>query len=370
VPKRPSSAAADEGTAAHEAAALALQEGKELIELVGRNFHGVEITEEHIEYLQVYIDYVRNTLKMKGANAQLYVEKKFDLSWLRHDMWGTNDAAIAVKDEELIVIDLKFGAGVVVEVEENSQLMYYGLGALKELNGNFETVRLVIIQPRARHARGPIREWVLDASTLMNWAKELGQAADETRNPQAPLSPGDWCRFCDASGVCPSLRDLAYENAKIVFDPLDEDAEPISTIEPSNLVADDLERALRAVPVVEQWCRSVETAALGWLQKGEGLPGFKLVRKKTNRAWIDEDAVKTKLQELKIPPKEYYTEPKLKGPAQIEKIKAVGKKVVAEMVFKPEGGLTVAPDCDPRPEAPPPVLTTFENLDEDNSHLE
>ena len=94
VPKQPSSPAAEEGTAAHEAAALCLQEGITPTELVGRTFNGFEVNEEMAEALDVYVNYIGEAVeRLKGST--LYVEKPFNLSWLRPDMWGTNDASIS-----------------------------------------------------------------------------------------------------------------------------------------------------------------------------------------------------------------------------------------------------------------------------------
>lgn len=372
VPKRPSSPAAEEGTAAHEAAALCLQEGRDLSELIGRNFNGFEVDEAMVEALQVYVDYVTNLLAMKGQTAQLFVEKKFDLSWLRHDMWGTNDSGIAVPNEELTVIDLKFGMGVLVEVAMNPQLLYYGLGALHELNGNFETVKLVIVQPRARHKDGPIREFVIDVAELEAWGTTLAAAADATRRPDAPLVAGEHCRWCDASGVCPELAKLAFDHAKIDFAPLNDDAEPLSVASPPPppSIQHDLERAMFAVPVVEQWCKNVQAAAQSWLEAGQALNGFKLVRKKSNRVWKDEEQTLAILKKKRVPPNAYLTTPKLLGPAPIEKAKLLDAATFKSLVLKPDGGLTVAQLHDPRPEAPPPVLTDFSDLGEDDSHLE
>lgn len=362
VPRQPSSPAAEEGTAAHEAAALCLQEGLSPAELVGRFFNGHEVTEEMAEALDVYVDYVAKTVeRLEGST--LYVERPFDLSWVRADMWGTNDAAVSQPFGELCVIDLKYGQGVVVEVVNNTQLLYYALGALEELGDDPELVRLVIAQPRALHPDGPIREWVVTADFVRDWgAKVLGPAADLARTAGAELRAGDHCRWCDAAGLCPELQKFAQTEAALDFSD-DSLAERPAEDLPIPAVKDDLERAMRALPVVENWCRAVATAAQRWLESGQPLEGFKLVEGRSNRKWRDEaKAVKT-LKQMRVPAKEFMTEPKLKSPAQVEKIKKVSKQVVAALCEKPEGKLTVVPESDPRREVPPPAQTDFEALD-------
>ena len=59
------------------------------------------------------------------------VEEKLDVSFIHKDIGGTGDAVVyEVSDKILEVVDLKYGAGIIVEPEWNSQLMIYGLGAL------------------------------------------------------------------------------------------------------------------------------------------------------------------------------------------------------------------------------------------------
>jgi len=353
-----SSPAAAEGTAAHEAAALCLQEGVTPSELVGRMFNGYEVTEEMAEALDVYVNYIGEAVeRLKGS--VLYVERPFDLSWVRPDMWGTNDASISQPFAELLVGDYKHGKGVLVEVEDNTQLLYYAAGALEETADDPETVRMVIIQPRAFHVDGPIREWVVPADYVREWVeRELGPAADRARQPGAPLKAGDHCRWCDAAGFCPELAKFSADEAQLDFaNPKEIDLAGVKPMQ------EDLGKAMRALPIVENWCRAVSAAAQMWLESGLTLEGFKLVRGRSNRVWKDEKKTVRALKGLKVPVKDYMTEPKLISPAQAEKLKGVDKKTVALLAEKPEGKVTVAPDSDPRREIAPPAETDFDPIE-------
>src|SRR3546814_4893751 len=87
---------------------------------------------------------------------------------------------------ELRVYDLKYGRGVPVEVERNSQELYYGLGATMAEPGRLvNTVELVIVQPRAPHRDGPVRRWETTGMELLDWAVELVDAAKRTARPDA-----------------------------------------------------------------------------------------------------------------------------------------------------------------------------------------
>ncbi|MEE9366994.1 MAG: DUF2800 domain-containing protein [Dehalococcoidales bacterium] len=352
-----SSPAAEEGTAAHEAAALCLQEGVTPAELAGRMFNGFEVTEEMVEALDIYVDYIAAAVeRLKGST--LYVEKPFDLSFIRKDMWGTNDASISQPFGELLVGDLKYGKGVLVEVVDNSQLLYYATGALEETQDDPETVRMVIIQPRARHEDGPVRDWVVTADYVREWAQnELGPAADRARQPGAPLKAGDHCRWCDAAGLCPELGRFAADEAAIDF--ADPKVKEISV----DMTEIDLTRAMKALPVVENWCRAVMAAGQQWLESGRPLEGFKLVRGKSNRRWKDEAKTIKTFRSMRVSVKEYMTEPKLVSPAQAEKLKKVSKQVVELLAEKPEGKATIVPDSDPRMEIAPPAETDFAAVD-------
>jgi len=354
VGKVPSSAAAEEGTAAHEVAALCLTEGLSPVDLIGRMFNDFEVDIDMAEHLDTYIEYIAKLISAR-PDATLYVEHLFDLSWLRPEMWGTNDVCISEYLGELIVIDLKFGRGVIVDPKENSQLLYYALGALQSFDDETETVRLVIVQPRGRHSAGPIREWSTTAQYVRDWGIQLGLAADKTREPNAALQAGEHCRFCNAAGICPQLKQLVQTEANIDF-----------AIEPSTLVdplpvptnIQELTRALDFVPVIDIWCKGVEAMGLQLLNNQQKLPGYKLVQGRANRKWTDEDAVIKLMKKLKVERSKYCSE-KLKSPAQLEKLSAVGKDTVKELCYKPEGKITIAPEDDARPAIAPQAAVDF-----------
>src|SRR4030067_1096431 len=101
---------------------------------------------------------------------------------------------------------------------------------------------------------------------------------------------------------------------------------------------------------------------------GEGMPeGGKLVNKKSNRAWVDEDEAEKALTKL-IGRKKCFTEPKLLSPTQLEKVikeEALGADVALKMneyVHKPYTGVTLVSNKDKRQAVEPPrdALQIFE----------
>ena len=125
-------------------------------------------------HVQTYIDTVQEYAK----HGTLIVEESLPIDHItgEKEAEGTADAVI-VGDDELTVIDLKFGAGVTVSAFENGQLMIYGLGALEKysLVSDFKRVRMVIVQPRDF---GGISEYDMPVEALIEWGLATSAKAD------------------------------------------------------------------------------------------------------------------------------------------------------------------------------------------------
>ncbi len=414
---------------------LALQDGDDLCDSTGDRtvivpVHATEdglppsghedfpIDADMTDAVQVYLDAVRDEVERLGEHAELQVEKRFDLSWLvgydydelaeqealrdgdfyispsgirRNDdgelvhadgkpshgpMFGTNDASVVLLFDHVTVFDYKHGQGVVVEVEDNEQELYYALGCAKELAWAFDTLDLVIVQPRARHADGKVRRWSTNKDYLLQFQERLRLAAIATEEPDAPLAAGEWCKFCKRAATCAELRESAFVQAGLDFG--DGFEEPIVLLTGPEDSDADLELRMRAIPLLDSFIKAVQTEALRRLREtpgGQACYG-KLVRKKSNRAFrpdlveeVDGEerpvVIFDKLVEAGIPREMLYEEPKPKSPSKIEairppelmarlkaeKVKAPAayiKAIVAEYTYKPEGGITVVPLSDPR----------------------
>ena len=363
---------AREGNAAHGLAAICLTdrkpasyyEGWYMVEALDNEWVPVksdkpsgeafEITSEMVEAVTEYTESVYKSLEDFGRDAELRVEARVQ-PLDREDMFGTADAIVYKPFGPMAVHDLKYGKGVQVEAERNSQTMYYGLGAVREVGGweMVESCTLVINQPRA----GGERRFEISPRELAEWGDTLSAAADRTRDPKAPLAAGDWCRFCPAAGRCPELQSAALEAAQARFlaDPLvpaPSEANPYTLTVPDEPEA--VARALAIIPIVDIWAREVEGQAQRLLERGVAVPGYKLVRKRANRQWADEEAAVAALEAAGLEAGDIYAEPKLRSPAQIEKVARLGKpaarkELVATLSIKPEGGLTLTNEADPRP---------------------
>ena len=366
LPRKPGSIFAQEGTAAHSLAeaCLSAKDGiKDADSFISDIFEGHIVDYEMADAVQVYLDEIKTTIKANPGST-IQVEKHFDLSWLHPGMFGTNDCSLHSPIYNLLYIfDYKHGKGVPVEVKNNSQLMYYALGAyhnLKELGLSVDKVIMTIVQPRASHKDGPIRSWEISIDELKAWSKELKNAALETEKPNAKLKAGDWCRWCDAQGMCTAIHDKALATAQAEFSD-----KTVKLPEPEKLTDEQLIKLLVHTPMIESWLKAVQSFAHNELERGRKIEGFKLVTKKTNRRWINEEDVKKKFKNRK----DVLTDPKLKSPAQLEKIKDIGKEGIEGLWEKPQGASTIAPEHDKRPAVIPSIETSFKHVIADDDPL-
>lgn len=349
---------AEEGTRAHAVAELALTLAKDASAFLGETVEGGEVNEEMVEAVNVFIDHVLGVIGGPfGDGVQFWVERKFDLDALNppEPMFGTADfVAYAPQARRLFVSDLKYGKGVVVEVKGNKQLRFYGLGSLLSIDlatMPVDDVAITIVQPRALHPDGFVRSEVLTVSELMEFAVELLDAARKTQEPDAPLVAGDWCRFCPAAGVCPARRDYALAVAQQEFALAEEFVPP----PPDTIPIEELAAMAKKFYILRDWMNASEAAIRARLERGDDVPGFKLVAKRPVRRWIDEDKVEEVLKQEGYETEEIYTL-ELKSPAQVEKLLKKKKfgQTLGSLVKKESSGYNVAPDTDPRPALLPP----------------
>lgn len=356
APPQAQSSYAAEGTAAHKVGELCLKTGNNAARYVGNDFDGIICTDEMAEAVQVYVDTVREDLE-KNPGSTLLVEQSFDLGQIMLGLFGTNDAVVFQAFGKLSVYDYKHGFGV-VEVVDNKQLLYYALGAILNLlngGGDFESVELVIVQPRAMHRDGRVRRWSVDVPYIMEFAKELLVAAEKTLDPNAELVAGGHCQYCAARPFCPALKQLVVKTAAMDFP---EPAPPAPRFpSPDMLTPEQLKKALDLSEIINDWIRSVEAYAEESARRGVKIPGYKLVKKRANRKWISEAAVAETLSEYG----EAIFEPKsLLSPAKVEKV--VGKKnliLIETLCETPDSGVVLVPEHDKREAVAPPMVADF-----------
>ncbi|MGH6913855.1 MAG: DUF2800 domain-containing protein, partial [Geminicoccales bacterium] len=228
---------------------------------------------------------------------------------------------------------------IVVEAEGNGQLRYYGAGCAATLSHEHGSVgiEVVIVQPRCEHPDGPVRRDRLTIDELNAWVDaDLLPAIARADAPDAPLVDGAHCRFCPATTICPRLTEL-HSQLATVAEAAKDPAKEAKALEDYELS----ERLARIAPV-KMFIRALEAEAFLRLQRGSVLPGWKLVPKKANRVLKDG-------AEVQIVQKwgDAAYERRLSGIPALEKLPG-GKEFCSEWAYKPDAGVTLAPDTDKR----------------------
>jgi len=360
------------GTHAHELAATSLQSNKTCQEILAVS-NNPDWDSDMGEVVQEYVDLV----KQLAAGHTLLVEQRVDYSQSIGvpDSFGTADAVIVTADgKELIVVDLKTGAGVEVFAEENEQLLLYALGSLESFDAaidksQLERIRLIISQPRL----GAVSEWVCNTSYLDDFRQDAKKAAKRAISQADGLSmtehnpSEDSCRFCKAASICPALAKKVEETVESDFESLDVPEEDRPLPNPVLLVDNSiLAEKMKAVPMIEDWCKAVRSAVEAELLQGNAVPGFKIVEgRRGHRKWTDEKYAVNVLTAYGLHEDDIFDK-SLCTPSQIEKILRTDKELWKKLevaTSRSEGKPHVADESDKRPALEmTPVSDDFEAL--------
>ena len=327
---------AEEGTRAHllleTAALLGLERVADALDLVD----GADA--EMAEHLQPVLDWVRRE-QASRPGCEVFFERRVDPGKAlgRRDTWGTVDIMLFDHARaEIVIGDLKYGAGQAVEATDNTQLRLYAVGALARVSLTAERVTMVILQPRAYHADGPVRAETLTRAELEAFAAEMKTAATATDDPDAPLIAGEHCHFCRAAGACSVLADYSLSVAREAFAALQQPLQP-----------ERVARLLREADTVRGWLKALEAHALELANSGTELPGWKLVARRGHRRWLDPDQALVQLATTYGVDASTLAPPALISPAQVEKVikRETGKKPdLSQLAAAPELGPRLVPD--------------------------
>lgn len=303
VPQRPSGPWAQDGTEAHELVEYALKAGERdaMTAYVASGIkwtHREDTEEARLDSVQMMLDYVCDLLDSYD-DAIVYVEHQFLMpsydpatgGWHK-DAGGTNDVILISPSLHMIhVIDFKHGAGEAVDVVENMQLMMYGVGALTlpECEELDPAIVLTIVQPRAYHTQGPIREWITTTERLVRFVTEVDTAIARCNAPNAPLVPGaKQCRWCEPT-QCPAVERKAMQAIGTNFATVRD-----VTIAPTlpttvDMPVDRLGEILAVQDTVTAFFNAAYDRAYELARAGYSIPGFKLVEAQSKRKFTGDD---------------------------------------------------------------------------------
>ena len=315
LPRKPMGAAAQFGTEVHEILehiALGTVDIKDIDSLTSRG-----LTERHVEMVRAMWDATEAVFDQYGV-------EEFEpevTGTAAEDVGGTLDMIAFAKDGSAILLDYKTGAGVQVDVENNSQILFAAWvcrensSMAKELR-EVENPVGVIIQP-GLSGEVQTKTWTFTAKDVDDFAVHHRLAIEKAREGGEP-NTGEHCKFCPAATICPAKTDAVRRAL---------------TMSPGQLAT--LGEQMALTEQVLEWVTAVKERAEEQLQLGAKVPGYKLVDKRAVEKWTDEKALVKAHPELLT---------KLATPAQARKL---GFDTDGYTV-KESSGTTIAKDTDKR----------------------
>ena len=290
-------------------------------------------------------EYTEFCASLEEPGCSVGIEERVDLTWLHPELHGTLDFECFNRKKKILdVVDYKHGEGVSVSPELNYQLMIYAIGCISMLKNRglikqqaakeIEVIRLNIVQPRDRNNPQSVRTWAISYMDLEQWMFNiLTPAVHRTDDPLAPLLAGPWCTWCNASAICEARIGRGEE---LLGTTLANPTMPVlNTIHPERLG-----RLLQFLEELGGWRKKVDAYALNMLERGQIIPGYKLVKRRSNRKWIDD--VEPSLVKI------FGTEAYEQKTITITKAEAMLKKkkqnlgVLKPLTIKPDTGNTIA----------------------------
>jgi len=327
MPPKPSSEHADRGTLLHNAISAILEDMN--VDVIGMKYEDQVLTQdlydEKIAVALALLDQVDPTKEM------LYeVETRVGFGDVLPGVFGSTDLVGRI-GSRAIVLDWKFGDGVVVDAEGNDQLMFYAAAAMRTeaaawaFDGATE-IECIIVQPPM------IKRWITTKKRIAQFERDLVRAVKAAQLPNAKLQYGDHCRWCAAKPVCPKMTGAVDRALQVQLKEID---------------VDTLGKYLKNAELLEDWIKDLRGLATQLLEASTPVPGYKLVAKRGTRQWVNEDEAVVVLGGAGIDP---YKEREVISPAAAEKLLKKSKTALPpEFVVTISSGTTLASVDDPRP---------------------
>lgn len=328
------SAVAAEGTAAHAHCEHKLKKALKQRSKKPVSQYDSDEMDEHTDGYVAFVLEVLAQVKQRCGDPIVLIEQKLDLSSYIPECSGTCDTLI-VGNGTLHIFDFKYGQGILVEAEDNTQMKIYALGALELFDSlyDIQEVAMTIYQPR----RENISTWTIGVAELKVWAeKVLKPKATLAFNGEGEYIPGEWCTFCRASVKCRARAESKLKLATMEFalPPLLTDAE--------------IEEILPSLDDLTKWANEIIAYATSVaINNGKQWNGYKLVEGRSVRKYSDETAVAKAANAAGY--SDIYKQ-SLITLTEMEKLmgKLKFSEVLGGLISKPPGKLTLVPDSDKR----------------------
>jgi len=296
--------------------------------------------------VQECIDYA-NILQSidKEDTGQMFIEQHVSLKSVGlPDTYGTLDFAYMSADSMTIdIVDWKFGF-LKVDIKSNDQLMAYAAGFHASVCylSALAQIRIHIVQPAIQS----VEVLTITVNDIEDWIAETKDILDSIQLSTKPVykPSAKACRWCEANVICKANKEYNMETASKAF-------EAYSCInEKDNIQAKDLIEVLNRAKAFNAYIKAINDYIYSCLNTGKGFPGYKLVKGRGTRTWIDELDVVEFFDNSKQIDDLYVS--KLMSPAQCEKaVKHLKKDASFQDLYTIRYGAPLAvPESDKRPE--------------------
>jgi hypothetical protein len=331
MPPKPSSEHADRGTMLHDVISEILGKDLPWDQFIGTTYEGQVLTQELFdEKIVTALELLDQVDPHK--NMEYEVETRVGFGDLLPGVFGSTDLVGRI-GSRAVVLDWKFGDGVVVDAEDNDQLMFYAAACMRTPSAQWAfagatEVELIIVQPPM------IKRWVTTKERIKQFEQTLVQAVKQAQQPDAKLAVGDHCRWCAGKPICPKMTGAVDRALQVQLKEID---------------VDTLGRYLKNADLLEDWIKDLRGLALQLLEKNLPVPGYKLVQKQARRKWTDESKAKEALLGMGLK-ESVVVETSVMSPAQAEKaLKKRWADLPEGLVKSESSGTTLASEDDPRP---------------------
>lgn len=347
-----------QGTVAHEVAEIWLTSGKKpthlLGEILNRQGYDIEVDAEMLDYVGEYVSWCND------VQGDHYTEVRVDFSHLTPvpNQSGTSDH-VCCSTGKLTITDLKYGMGIKVYAENNTQMQIYALGVLNEFDllYDFQEIEMRICQPRLHH----FDSWTISREQLLKFGEYVRERAFAAWQPDAPRKLTEkGCQWCKVRASCPAkaaeieaMVDEMFADDDVVgvVQRLDNNEYLVEMPKVETLSIEQQEKILNKSKTVRQFLDDIEKNLFDFAAKGGKLQTLKLVAGRTTRKWQNEQETVDYFKSLNIGEDDFAPR-SLVTPAAAEKmLKTKGiKQDLSQLIADRKGKPTLAPITDKRPE--------------------
>jgi hypothetical protein len=244
--------------------------------------NGVTITDELYDGAMFYLDV------LDSYNTKWVIERQLAAPSIHPKCGGTPDAYCIGATQYynvLVVVDLK-GGYQPVNVWPNWQLIGYAAAIADAEPGCIDDttrVDFVIVQPRAYHRDGPVREQTVTFRDLRPYIDALRMAAAIALGEHAPAVAGPQCDDCAARASCSVCHSAGMRALEIAGEPDVHDL-PVAAIDY------EMQRLEDAARLIEARLTGLQAQAVHLIRRGEMFPNYSLESGMGRLNWIDDES--------------------------------------------------------------------------------